>query len=41
MAICFKGHMLCFATDARRSTQDLAWALFSAIQQSYPERLAK
>lgn len=41
MAICFKGHMLCFATDARRSTQDLAWALLSAIQQSYPERLVK
>lgn len=41
MAICFKGHMLCFAHDARSATQDLAWALLSAIQQSYPERLAK
>lgn len=41
MAICFKGHMLCFAQDAKSATQDLAWALLSAIQQSYPERLAK
>jgi len=41
MVICFKGHMLCFAQDARSATQDLALALLSAIQQSYPERLAK
>lgn len=41
MAICFKGQIVCFATDARRSMQDLAWALLSAMQQSYPERFDK
>lgn len=41
MAICFKGQLVCFAEDPRPAAQDLALAMLSAIQHSYPERLSK
>ena len=39
MTITYKRKVICLAKDEIGETEALAKALFSAIQQSYPERL--